>query len=129
MNDEMTKVQNYLNELNVVVSKVDTDETLFVVDDKEKGFSNLFIDVENPLVVVQQVLGKMKDVESSKDLKKLMEANSTLVHGAFCLSDDVVMFRDTLDVQNLDRNELESTLNALSLAMVEHSKTLLEVLK
>ena len=125
----MQKVHNFLNELNVTVDSVDQENTLFTVNDEEKGYRNLFIDVDSPLLVVQQVLGKLKD-ESTDSMKTLLKANTTLVHGAFCLLDDgTVMFRDTLALENLDRNELESTLNALSLAMVEHSTDLLKILK
>jgi hypothetical protein len=45
-----------------------------------------------------------------------------LVHGAFVLNEEgtTLLFRDTLQLENLDRNELEGSIDALSLAMAEY---------
>ena len=53
--------------------------------------------------------------------------NRSLVHGAFVLDDAAkyVFFRDTLQLENLDLNELEGTIQALSLALAENGAELL----
>jgi hypothetical protein len=53
--------------------------------------------------------------------------NRELVHGAFVLdeNEEFILFRDTLQLENLDRNELEATIHALSLALAEYSQELL----
>ena len=58
----------------------------------------------------------------------LLKTNNTLVHGAFCMDDEArfILFRDTLQVANLDYNELEGSIGALSLALAEHGSKLLE---
>lgn len=124
----MKKVQDYLTDLGIPVKTVDEENSLFVVNDEERGFSNLFIDVEEPILVVEQVLGTLKN-KNVESLEYLMEANKEVVHGAFCSKDGVVSFKDTLALENLDQNELESTLNAVSLAMAEHASKLVEILK
>ena len=62
-----------------------------------------------------------------KVLKRLLQLNRTLVHGAFAVDDggEKVIFRDTLQLENLDLNELEASINALSLALAENSAELL----
>jgi hypothetical protein len=54
--------------------------------------------------------------------------NRNLVHGAFVLDEnaEVILFRDTLQLENLDRNELEGSIHALSLALSEYGAELLE---
>ncbi len=55
--------------------------------------------------------------------------NRTMVHGAFVLDDEEgnrVLFRDTLQLENLDRNELEGSIQALGLALAENGAELLE---
>jgi hypothetical protein len=49
------------------------------------------------------------------------------VHGAFTLDEDggKILFRDTLRLENLDLNEVEGTIEALSLALAEHAAELL----
>jgi hypothetical protein len=53
--------------------------------------------------------------------------NRTLVHGAFALTENgkQVLFRDTLRLENLDLNEIQGTIEALSLAMAEHAAELI----
>ena len=37
-----------------------------------------------------------------------------------------VIFRDTLQLENLDKNELEGSINALSIALAEYAGELIE---
>jgi len=57
--------------------------------------------------------------------------NRTLVHGAFVVDEEAktVLFRDTLQLENLDKNELEGTIRALSLALAENVDELIEYSK
>ena len=52
--------------------------------------------------------------------------NRGMIHGAFVLdeSGDKVLFRDTLALENLDINEVDSTFSALTIALVEHEEEL-----
>ena len=53
--------------------------------------------------------------------------NNTLVHGAFALDETGrrIFYRDTLQLANLDLNELEGSIRALSLALAENGAELL----
>ncbi|MBW1898507.1 MAG: YbjN domain-containing protein [Deltaproteobacteria bacterium] len=71
----------------------------------------------------------MRIPENSKDLyKRLLQMNRNLVHGAFVIDEDekIILFRDTLQLENLDRNELEGSIHALSLALSENGAELLD---
>ena len=59
--------------------------------------------------------------------RRLLQMNRTLVHGAFAIDEDgkIVLFRDTLQLENLDHNEVEGTIEALSLALAEHAAELI----
>jgi hypothetical protein len=63
--------------------------------------------------------------------KRLLQMNRTLVHGAFVLDEEgaKVIFRDTLQLENLDKNELEGSINALSIALAEYAGELIEFSK
>ena len=60
--------------------------------------------------------------DSSDFCRRLLQINRTLVHGAFVLDDEgtTLLFRDTLQLENLDRNELEGSIDALSLGLAEY---------
>ncbi len=57
--------------------------------------------------------------------------NRELVHGAFILDEGCkyVSYRDTLQLENLDLNELEASIQSLSLALAEYGSELLEYAK
>ena len=90
------------------------------------GLKNMIIDCEEPIVVIEQVI--MNVPEKTDTLyKRLLKFNRELVHGAFALDEDekYIIFRDTLQLENLDRNELEGSIHALSLALSEYGTELL----
>ncbi|MFQ6617494.1 MAG: YbjN domain-containing protein, partial [Fidelibacterota bacterium] len=105
-------------------------EELVIVDDDENGIKNLIIDCEHPILVLEQLI--MVVPENPGDFyKRLLQMNRNLVHGAFVLDDEgkYVFFRDTLQLEHLDKNELEGSIRALSLALAENSEELLKYSK
>ena len=130
MSGNLQKVKEYLDELELSISSEDVAEELVVIDDEEKGIKNLIIDCEDPVLVLEQVI---MDVPQKTDefFKRLLQMNRTLVHGAFVLDDEgkKVIFRDTLQLENLDKNELEGSINALSIALAEYAGELIEFSK
>ncbi len=127
MKEKFETVKEYLHEIDIAIVDEDANEELVVVEDEENGIKNLIIDCEAPIVVLEQVI--MNVPEDAKNLfKRLLQMNRNLVHGAFVLdeSTEVIIFRDTLQLENLDRNELEGSIHALSLALSEYGTELLE---
>jgi hypothetical protein len=119
-------VKSYVQELHLVIVSEDLAQHILVVEDHERGINNLVIDCEEPILVFEQIV---LDVPSSPGamFRRLLQMNRTLVHGAFALTEDGkrVLFRDTLRLENLDLNEVQGTIEALSLAMAEHAAELI----
>ncbi len=130
MSGNLQKVKDYLHELEFSISSEDVAEELVIIDDEEKGIKDLIIDCEDPVLVLEQVI---MDVPQKTDglFKRLLQMNRTLVHGAFVLNEEgkKVIFRDTLQLENLDKNELEGSINALSIALAEYAGELIEFSK
>jgi hypothetical protein len=130
MSENLKKVKSYLEELGFSISSENTKEELVVIDDEEKGINNLIIDCEEPILVIEQIImevpGKVNDF-----FKRLLQINRTVVHGAFVLDENGknVIFRDTLQLENLDKNELEGSINSLSLALAENANELISFSK
>ncbi|MFP4505088.1 MAG: YbjN domain-containing protein [Cyclobacteriaceae bacterium] len=115
------KVKRYLFELGFDIQSENTEEGLVVISDEEKGISNLIIDCEEDLLVFAQIIFKLKDPNDAQVLRKLLQINSGLVHGALVLDEeDRVVYRDTLQLENLDLNEIAATINSIDLMMAEH---------
>ena len=126
MSGKFDLIKEYISELDMPIIEEDAEEELVVVENEEEGIKNLVIDCEDPILVIEQVI--MPVPEKTGDLfKRLLQMNRDLVHGAFVLDEDskLILFRDTLQLENLDRNELEGSIRALSIALAEHSEELL----
>ncbi len=127
MSDKFEMVKQFLFDMELPIVSEDSAEALVVVDDEDNGIKNLVIDCEDPILVLEQLIMKMP--QNPGDLyKRLLQMNRSLVHGAFVLDEDgeSILFRDTLQLENIDRNELEASIHSLSLALAEFSSELLE---
>ena len=126
MSERFDLVKQYLFEIEIPIISEDPAEELVVVDNEEKGIKNLMIDCEEPILVLEQIIMKVPQ-DPGDVFKRLLQINRDLVHGAFVLDEnaELVLFRDTLQLENLDRNELEASIQALSLALAEYGSELL----
>ncbi len=128
MKEKFEMIKTYIYDMGMIIISEDEAEQMVVVDDEENGIKNLVIDCEEPILVLEQVI--MSIPGDSGDLfRRLLQMNRELVHGAFVLDEDCkyVLFRDTLQLENLDRNELEGSIHALSLALSEYGGELLKL--
>jgi hypothetical protein len=127
MPEKFEQVKRHLNEMEMAIISENEKEELVVVEDEENGIKNLVIDCEEPILVLEQVIMKVPRAPETL-FKRLLQMNRNLVHGAFVLDEnaEVILFRDTLQLENLDRNELEGSIHALSLALSEYGAELLE---
>ena len=122
---DFEKVKDFILDMRFAISHEDPKEELVVIDDDDRGIKNFVIDCEAPILILEQVIIPMPE-GSSDFCKRLLQINRTLVHGAFVLDEDgtTLLFRDTLQMENLDRNELEGSIDALSLALAEYADEL-----
>ncbi|MDL1964814.1 MAG: YbjN domain-containing protein [Deltaproteobacteria bacterium] len=130
MPEKFDLVKQYLFEMEIPIISEDQAEELVVVDNEDDGIKNLVIDCEEPILVLEQIIMKVPQ-DPGNLFQRLLQMNRDLVHGAFILDEnaELVIFRDTLQLENLDRNELEASIHALSLALAEYSSELLSYAK
>ncbi len=126
MKEKFELVKEYLQEMELAIVSEDTGEEIVVVEDENYGIKNLVIDCEEPILVLEQVIMEVKK-ESVDLFKRLLQMNRNLVHGAFVLDEEAknIIFRDTLQLENLDRNELEGSIHSLTLGLSEYGAELL----
>jgi len=125
MSEQFEKVKGYVLELGFRIDEEDSSEEIVINNDEERGICELVIDCEDTVLVVEQLIMKL---EPSTDVyRRILQMNRELVFGAFVLNEDgdSLLYRNTLALGNLDLNELESTINALSLGLAENGEELL----
>ena len=126
MSEQLEKVKGHLLDLGLTITGENEADDLVVVDDEDNGIKQLVIDCEPPIVILEQLIGEVP-AEPGDLFTRLLQMNNTLVHGAFALDETGrrIFYRDTLQLANLDLNELEGSIRALSLALAENGAELL----
>lgn len=116
------KIKGYLLELEHDITQENTEDNLLIINDENKGICNMMLDCEGDVLVVEQHIFDINDGDNSI-YKRLLQINREMIHGAFVLDEggNRVLYRDTLEADNLDLNELEASLSALAIALVEHA--------
>ena len=127
MDDNFLKVKNYLVDLGFDITFESEEDGVLIIHNEEEAITNLVVGVANPLVIIEQYLFSKKDA-SVEMYKSLLMKNQDIIHGAFVIdeSGEKILFRDTLQHENLDLNELEASLNSLSLLLSEYSDELIK---
>lgn len=122
------QVKDYLFELGYKIISEDKSNEIVVIDDQANGINNLIIDCEAPILILEQFLFEIKN-EKQETYMRLLQLGREIVHGAFVLDESgkKVLFRDTLQLENLDLNELEGSINSLRIAMAEYSNELIKM--
>ncbi len=131
MSEYFQKVKSYLLDLDVEIVKEDPREELFVIRNEERGLTNLVVDCEDPILIIEQLIMPVPEKNREKFFERLLQMNRHLIHGAFVLDEDSrhVIFRDTLQLKNLDYNELEASILALEMALLDYGDELIRFSK
>ena len=130
MNIHFNKTKNFLLELNFTISKEIESDGIFVIEKENFGIKNFIIGVAYPILIMEQFIFKATQPNEAM-FKALLQKNRDIIHGAFVLDEtgERVIFRDTLQLENLDINELEASLNSLSLLLSEYSEQIINFSK
>jgi hypothetical protein len=130
MDTNYNKVKEYLLELDYMFVSQNPADGVFQVEKEDAGIKNLVIGIAEPILIMEQFICEIgkPTIEIFRDL---LIKNRDIIHGAFVLDDSGknLMFRDTLQLENLDLNELAGSLNSLSLLMSEYSDELIKISK
>ena len=129
MEKNYQKVKNYLLDLEYSIDAESESNGTFIISKEDEGIKNMVIACADPILIMEQPLFVLKH-ETAGVLKELLKKNRDIVHGAFVLDDNNrVSFRDTLQIENLDLNELDGSLNSLSMLLSEYGRKLVEFAK
>jgi len=120
-------VKRMVLDLGLTVKEEIQEDEILIVEDEDRGIKNMVIDCEGVLLIIEQPIGKVKEEYYGWFLEK----NREIPFGAFALDkeDGIVVFRQTLRLDTLDLEELESTINSIEMFIAEHRDELLDILR
>jgi len=127
MENSFLKVKNYLQELEYNIVQEDEKDGVLVIEKQSEGINKLFLICADPILIIQQYLFEVTH-DNAMVYKSLLMKNQDIIHGAFALDESgkKVMFRDTLQLENLDINEIDGSLKSLALLLSEYSSKIIE---
>jgi hypothetical protein len=130
MENNFRKVKDYLLELDYGIVTEDESEELVVAEKPDAGITNLIVDCEDPILVIELHLFDLQNGDENS-YKRFLQMNREIIHGAISLDETgkKVIFRDTLQLENLDLNELEGTLNSVEVFLSENAEELISMSK
>jgi uncharacterized protein YjfI (DUF2170 family) len=130
MTNSFDKVKDYVTELGHSIVLENTEENILVIEDESVGLKNFVLGCADPILIMEQHILNVTDSDPEM-FKKLLQKNRDIIHGAFVLDEtgEKLIFRDTLQIGSLDINELEGTINSLTLLLSEYSDELIQFSK
>jgi hypothetical protein len=117
------KIEGYLVKLSL--SFQEAGGSSWVVSDPEKGLENLLVMIVDSHVIMRSnVMGVPADGKALL-FEELLRLNATdMVHGAYGIDGTDIVILDTLELDTLDIEEFQASIDAIGLALAEHYKIL-----
>ena len=117
-------IESYLARAEVPYEEVGGDG-MWLVHDSSQG-EKIAIQAADSLLLFRVKVLELHEVRDRAALyEQLLTLNaSDLVHGAYGISDGAVVLTCTLQIENLDYNELQGVLDDFSLALANHYEKL-----
>jgi hypothetical protein len=111
------------------VNDADGQRRTFVVDSGDRA-PPVAVLVDPPLVVLRVHVGDLTGAAGASEaalFRKLLELNARqLVHASYGIEDKHVVLSSALELENLDFNEIQATLDEIDLALAQHLALIME---
>lgn len=127
MNNNYLKVKNIALSMGYEIKKDLPEKNVLVIQNNSKNLDNIILGINTPILIIEMLVFEIKR-NFEIIYKKLLQKNRDMIHGAFALdhTGKKVIYRDTLQLENLDDNEIKGTLHSLELLMEEYEDTIQE---
>lgn len=116
---EQDKLEGYLITLGLSFEKL--EENAWLINEPSKGLDNVMIYLDSPVVVVRVNVMSVPKTRREEFFREVLVLNTAdLVHGAYALDGEKLILIDTHLIGTLDIEELQTTMDAFSLALSQH---------
>ncbi len=117
------KIESYLMKLSLTFQ--DAGANGWLVSDPEKGLFNLLMMIVDSLLLMR--VDVMQVPEKGKDMlfEELLKLNAKdMVHGAYGIDGKTIVILDSLELETLDIEEFQASIDAIGLAIAQHFRIL-----
>jgi hypothetical protein len=112
-------IEIYLDDCGFPFEKI--DEGMWRVESPDNNVDNIIVTYAEPIVFLRVNLMPVPESNREAFYERLLQLNASGVsHGAFGIEENKVVVIDTLQVENLDRNELQASLDSLAFTVAQY---------
>jgi len=126
----INKILDFVKQAEYKVLYRDEASGIIKIENEQDGIRHLILGVVPPVLIMEYYLFAFTS-DNVAVFKALLQKNRDMLHGAFVINEDgdKVLYRYTMQLENLDYNEFESALNALGLLLHEYADKIIEFSK
>ena len=122
------KIENFLMEMDL--SYKELEDGIWIVEDDNNHTGNIIIKYDDPVVLFRVKVSTVPNSDKTEFFQKILELNaSDMIYGAYGLEGNNIVIINTLAAENLDFNEFQSTIESISLSLMEHYEILQQYFK
>lgn len=123
--DIKRKIEGFMIDMNLLFEEI--DDGTWRIEDDLTHIDNIVVKVVDPIVLFRVKIMALPHENREALYKAVLEMNANdLVHGAYAIENDNLIIIDTLQAENLDKNEFQSTIDSISLALIQQYDTLVQ---
>lgn len=112
------KIESFLAEMAVVFEPV--GEEMWLVRDPERRLTHVVVYADPRIVTIRAKIMQLPEHNRERFFEDLLRLNVEMMHGAYALEDDTVIWVNTLEFPTLDFEELRASLDAAAVALAKN---------
>ncbi len=121
--DIKRKIEGFMIDMNLLFEEI--GDGIWRIEDDLTHIDNIVVKVVDPIVLFRVKIMALPNGNREALYRTVLEMNANdLVHGAYAIEDDSLVIIDTLQAENLDKNEFQSTIDSIGLALIGQYDTL-----
>ena len=130
MMDFMSTITDFATSSGCTIVYKNEKDGILKIDNEEDGIHNLIIGIAPPILIMEHYLFSFKN-DNVGMFKQLLQKNRDMIHGAFVINEEgnKVLFRYTMQIDNIDLNEFDGAINSLGLLLSEYYQQIISFSK
>ncbi len=112
------KIRDYVQRLRVQFEAI--GDNIWLLHCHERGLPHVVLYAESGLVTVRAKVMEIPGARREAFFEDLLRLNIEMLHGAYALEENAVIWVDTLEFTTMDFEEFQASLDAASLSVAAH---------
>jgi hypothetical protein len=126
----MSTIEDFASSSGCRILYKNEKDGILKIDNEEDGIHNLIIGIAPPVLIMEHYLFSFKN-DNVGMFKQLLQKNRDMIHGAFVINEEgnKVLFRYTMQIENINLNEFDGAINSLGLLLSEYYQQIISFSK